>query len=249
MFYAGYLDDKVVERLPFILKRAKFKPREIKADFSDPVIERENFHNQLQNNIIIVYPINQYFQKKAFRQAFNLINKGFTVLFIDFESENESFISFHKREIHSHSFHSIKDRKIFRLFLYNQKIPTNMWYETLVEITNKELAYKYSKLLKKEKFKETVDRLFDSIDATVTGKHQYYQKLIYLLLFKKNPDPAMLKEQFGDDKKFKAETIASQWKLVLDVNLNSTELYQEFEYETFGDMDYFEDIAYKEGEA
>ena len=230
MLYAGYVNGKVVERLPSLLEKAKINPdRKIQYDFgsfgepNNPFTFRELETLNLNRNVFIIVPINQFFGRKQLRQSFKMIKDNYTMIFTNIESdENLKFVVFHQGKVFSQHF-SHEDR-LLQILSLSQLPQVNPWYEALVEVLdNRTTAYQYLLMINggrkgdlvvepNEKFKQDIERLFDTIDAKVYGRDKILQKLVYVLQFTKYGDTSQLKETFGDDALYKAENVVNQWK-------------------------------------
>lgn len=256
MFYAGYVDERVVERLPLLLKSAKVRDRKITQDLGSfpGVINNQNWHFMTRTEFI-VFPINQYFQKTAFRQARELINNGRNIIFWEIHEDEitgeliDSFLVYSKREIHSSKFDHQSSRIFTKLVASVRTTNLSIWETTLKEITKSKFTNYLELITKNKRFQDTIDSLFETIDATVDPylktKEQRIQKLTYVLLFSQNPTTEDLRQTFGDDAEFKAEIVVDKWKKVFKLELDYHSLFIPLDIETYGDIEFFEDVVHQ----
>ena len=289
MLYLGYVDNKVVERLPSLLELAKINPnKEIKYDFgSFDGMRLDNFldYEALPKDLFIIFPINQFFRKKAFVKALELIRLNRTVIFcnVDYTPEDTNthqsneepkevtlayllekarkkettphvheFLVIHNGNVHTKQY---KPESNTYFKLESSTYPrVDPWYESIVELTNnRKLALKFIKDLKdNHKFRSDIEMLFETLDATIIGKNQLIQKLMYVLQFTKYADTYMLKETYGDDALYKAQTVIGMWKNTfnLEMDAESIAIVYEPEYLDLEIIDRlnFEDNLTYEGE-
>lgn len=250
MLYAGYVNSKVVERLPSLLESAKINPnRKIQYDFgsfgepTNPFTFKELETLSLPKNIFIIVPINQFFGRNQFSQSIRMIKDNYTMIFTNIESDEPlKFLVMHQGKVFSQ--HFTHEDTLFHKLAMSQLPRINPWYEALVEVldNNRKTAYQYLLMLNggrkgdeiikpNQKFKQDIERLFDTIDATVHGKNQLLQKLVYVLQFTKYGDTSLLKETYGDDALFKAETVAGQWKKSFNLLIDETDIAVVYEAE------------------
>ena len=250
MFYAGYISSKVVERLPSLLESAKINPnRKIQYDFGsfgepdNPFTFKELETLNLNRNVFIIVPLNQFFGRNQLKQSFRMIKNNYTMIFTNIEKDEPlQYVVFHQGKVFSQYF--THENRLLQILSLSQLPPVNPWYEALVEVldNNRKTAYQYllmlnggrqgDKVIKpNEKFKQDIERLFNTIDATVQGKNQLLQKLVYVLQFTKYGDTSLLKETFGDDALFKAETVAGQWKKTFNLLIDETDIAVIYEAE------------------
>lgn len=249
MLYAGYVNGKVVERLPSLLEKAKINPdRKIQYDFGsfsepdNPFTFKELETLSLNRNIFIIVPINQFFGRNQLSQSIRMIKDNYTMIFTNIENDEPlKFVVFHQGEVFSQQY--THEDTLFHRLSMSQLPPVNPWYEALVEVIgNRQTAYQYLLMLNggrkgeevvkpNTKFRQDIERLFDTIDARVYGRDQLLQKLVYVLQFTKYGDSSQLKETFGDDAMYKAETVIGQWKKSFNLLMDEKDIAVIYEAE------------------
>lgn len=242
MIYAGYMNEEVAEMLPQILAKAKINPdRKVQYDYSsfetDAFITNEDrvrisrfelLDRIVSTKIFIIVPINQYFGRHQYIHALKMLKQNYTMIFI---TEEQDFLVMHNNQVFSKS-KNLPDI-LFKIENSNLRY-VNPYTQALTEVLdgNWKLANKYVAMLKTNtKFKTDIEMLFNTIDATVAGKELMIQKLIYVLQFTKYQDSYMLKETFGDDALYKAETVMSNWKQKFNVHMDPNDIAIVYEAE------------------
>ena len=243
MIYAGYVNDEVVARLPLLLKSARINPdRKLqfdyqsfdKNDYIDHGVDRvrissfELLDRVVSTDIFVVVPINQYFGRHAYMHAIKMIKSNYTMIFID--ESYEQYLVMHQGNVFTKNY---KNDIFFKL--EQSVLPyVNPWKDALTEVLSGDwkLANKYMDMLKNNtRFKNDIDMLFSTIDATVIPKNEMIQKLIYVLQFTKYSDESMLKETFGDDAMYKAEIVTKTWHKLFGIYLNPESIAVVYEAE------------------